>query len=452
MSEITKGNASPELQAIEAAVAHTFPLPSVRRVMLVTLLTVVVGLGGLLGWAIATPIDRAVIATGSLIAEGRRKTVTVLESAILRELAVKEGEHVRAGQVLIQLDTTVAQAQADQSRAQYWGGVARIARLEAETRDAREWRVPPEAEQEARLNLGVAALINSERQLFSTRWEAFDGASSVQERQIAQIQAQIAALPQQRAAVGKQLVALRERLRGYSSLAQQGIGSRFQVLQIQEAEANYESQLAQLTAQEAAMTQQIAQARFQLAQLRLTRQQEVATDLQTTQAQVALIESQLRQALDILRRREVVAPEDGVVTNIQFFTPGSALAAGQPIMDLVPAQDRLVVEAQVSTTDVEVVYVGQPANVRLLPFRQRNTPLVPGQVIYVSPDKQVLQGTNQPYYVARIELDQSTLAALPSIALTAGMPTENFLLGQRHSAASYILTPIRDSLRRAFRD
>ena len=451
MSADTEANGAQELQKIEDDIGTEFPLPSVRRVAMAGLLTVFVAFGGVAAWAFVTQVERAVIAQGNLIAEGRRKTITLADGGVLRTMLVKDGDRVAAGQVLFRLDTAQAQATAEQARAQYWGGLARIARLKAEQADLRSFTVPPEIEAAAVHTLTLRELIDTERRLFPARWEAFDGATEVQQRQINQLSAQVAGIPRQRQASERQLAAIQERIRGFADLARTGVGSRFRVLELIEPEQSYQSNIAQLTAQEAQLNQSIAQAQAQLAALRLNRQQDIANDMQTAAAQVAQAQQAMRAAEELLARRDVLAPEEGVITNIQLYTPGSSILAGQAVMDLVPGSDRLIVEARVALTDIEQVAVGQRANVRLLPYRARTTPLVGGRVLHVAADQQS-DPANGAYFIARLEMDQAELADIPNLILSAGMPTENYIVGEPRSVAAYLLSPLRDAVRRSLRD
>ena len=160
---------------------------------------------------------------------------------------------------------------------------------------------------------------------------------------------------------------------------------------------------------------------------------------------------QLRAAQDILARRELVAPEAGRVTNIQMFTPGSSIAAGQPILDLVPAADRLVVEGQVLPRTSSRWRSARRANLRLTAYRMRELPVLPGRVTLVSPDIATTSNGNQ-YYTIRAELEPDALQHFPEVRLFAGMPVEIYVLGEKRTPMSYFWMPIRHAARRAFRD
>jgi HlyD family secretion protein len=203
--------------------------------------------------------------------------------------------------------------------------------------------------------------------------------------------------------------------------------------------------------QEGALREQVLHSQKQLASLRLTRLSEIATDMQAAETSTAAAMGALRAAQDILARREVVAPEAGKVTNIQAFTPGSSIAAGQPILDLVPARDRFIVEAQISPADIEQVQIGQRANIRLASYRMRELPVLPGHVIHVSADSQTTSA-NVTYFLLRVELDAGALGPFPDVRLNAGMPAEVYVLGERRTPLSYLLSPIRNAARRALRD
>ena len=446
------GAAPPTLAvSLDAQLEAAVRSPPVGRITRLALLAIVLTLTPFVGWATMTTLEQAVLANGQLIPEGRRKTVNLLEPGILRRLLVREGDIVDAGQPLLQLDVTQAEAQADQARAQFWSGRARIARLRAEQEESRTLVFPDELTRAAAADPAIQVFLDAERSLFEARWKAFDGQVAVQERQIAQFQEQIAGARAQRRAAEEQLRSAREQIASMRELLAQGFTARFRVLEMQRVEQGYLAAIGQFTAQEAQLRENVAGAQNQLAALRLTRLSEIATELQAAETQVATAAQQLRAAEYILHRREVLSPEAGKVTNIQAFTPGSSILPGNPILDLVPVRDRFVVEMQILPTDIEQVRVGQRVHVRLTPYRVRRVPMLTGRLIHVAADATITP-TGQTYFVARAELDLDVLEKVPEVTLQAGMPAEVYVLGEERTPFDYLWAPIRNAARRAFRD
>lgn len=425
--------------------------PDVRRVMAAALLLLLVGFGGLLLWAAITPIERAVVARGALVAEGRRKSIMLSEPGILQQLLVREGQRVEAGQVLARLDPTVAEASAAQARAALRTAAVRVARLRAEQADARRFDIPPDILAAARTDAALAAIVAAEQRLFSARWEAFDGNIGVYERRIAVVRQQLQAAGAQRASAASRLSSLRADLAGQRPLAQQGFALMSRVRELERLEAQTLGDMNSYAAQEAQYRAAIAQGELELSAFRLTRAQDIARELQEQQQAMVDAEQRVLAAENVRARRDLVAPEPGIVTDIRFVTPGSSITDGQPVLDLLPVDDRLIVEVRVPPSDVEQLSLGKPINVRLAALRMRTTPLLHGRLTYVSADQQTdPQGV--AYFLARGEMDQGELARIPGLTLNAGMPVEVFVLGETRSALSYLVAPIRDSMRRALRD
>jgi membrane fusion protein, type I secretion system len=442
----------PAQVSLEAQLEASIKSPPVGRTLRLALLALGLTLVPFFGWATMTTMERAVLATGTLIPEGRRKTVNLLEPGILRRLLVREGEVVDAGQPLLQLDVTQAEATADQARATFWSGRAKIARLRAEQAELRALSFPDELMRTAAGDPAIRVFLEAEQALFEARWKTFDGQASVQERQITQFQEQIAGARAQRAAAEAQLRSAREQLQGMRQLQSQGLVSLFRLQEMQRLEQTYIGTIGQFTAQEAQLREQVAGAQKQLETLRLTRLSEIATELQATEAAVATAVQQLRAAQDVLGRREVLSPEAGKVVNIQAFTPGGTIGSSQPIMDIVPVRDRFVVELQVMPVDIEQVTVGQRVNTRLTSYRVRTVPMISGRVIHVAADIMTNASTGLSYFLARAELDLDVLDRLPDVTLQAGMPAEVFVLGEERTPLSYLWSPLRNAARRAFRD
>ena len=426
-------------------------LPSVRRIMLSAMLLLFVGCGGLLFWAAITPIERAVVASGHLVAEGRRKSILLSEPGILLQLQVREGQRVETGEVLFRLDPTVAEAAAAQARAQALTLGARLARLRAEQADQRQFNPPAELVTAAQRDIALASILAAERRLFSARWETFDGNVSVAERRVGVEREKLVAATAQRVAANSRLASLRADLSGQRPLAQQGFALMSRVRELERLEAQAIGDIGLYAAQEAQFRQSIAQAELELSTFRLTRAQDIARDLQDAQQLLVEAEQRVLAAENVRGRRDILAPEPGIVTDIRFVTPGSSITDGQPVLDLLPVDDRLVVEAKVSPTDVEQLSVGKRVNIRLTALRARTTPLLSGHLTYVSADQQTDQ-QGMVFFLARAGIDPGEVQRIPGLRLNAGMPTEVFVLGETRSALDYLTAPIRDSMRRALRD
>lgn len=439
------------LDSLQRQLELSIKSPPVGRVVRTSLLTLGLTLVPFLGWATMTTVERAVIASGQLVPEGRRKTVNLAEAGILRRLLVQEGTVVQAGQPLLQLDVTQAETIANQARATFWGGRARAARLRAEQTESRQIGFPADLLAAAAADPAIRVFVTAETALFEARWGSYDSQASVAERAITQLQEQVAGARAQREGATQQVRTIREQIAGYNRLLTQGYASRFTVLNLQQSEAGFVATIGQTTAQEAQLREAIIQSQQQLAGLRLTRLSEVANDLQTTETAIATAAQQLRAAQDILNRREVLAPEAGKVTNIQAFTPGASIQAGQPILDLVPLRDRLVVEGQVMPVDIEQVEIGQRVNVRLTSYRMRSVPLLHGQVTVVGADVQT-SPSGDKFFTMRAEFDASSLESNPEVTPMAGMPTEIYVLGEKRTPLAYLVGPLLNSARRAFRD
>jgi HlyD family secretion protein len=182
------------------------------------------------------------------------------------------------------------------------------------------------------------------------------------------------------------------------------------------------------------------------------RRTEIARDHQMAQGEVVDIAERLRGTTDILRRHEVTAPQSGRVTELRYFTAGGVIPAGAPILDVVPQDDELVVEARVQPTDIDAVQVGQSAWVKLTAYKQRDVPPVEGEVISVSADRLQDERQGYPYFAARIRLKPERAGALSGVELYPGMPAEAMIRGQARKAIDYFISPLTDSMRRAFRE
>jgi HlyD family secretion protein len=433
--------------AAEAAL----PERSLRRIALVSLVVVAVGFGGLVAWAALTTVESAVPATGFVVSSGKRKTVSLLESGILRTLLVGEGDKVAAGQVLLQMDDAQVQVTRSQATVQYWAAVARATRLAAEAMDRRDLPFPQGLIAAAATNPDIAAAMQAEAYQFSSRWGALDATVRVQERKIAQSQAQIAALRAQIEANITRLSLTRQELVGVDFLVEKGLATKSRQLDLRRTEADFRGQIGALEGQVAQTQQAIAQGEMEIISTTETRRSDISRERTETQAARADAEQRLTAANDLLQKRVITAPEAGTVTDIKFFTPGSSIGAGQPVMDLVPEASTLLIEASVPPNEVEHLAPGQRVNVKLTAYKAHKVPVIPGRLVYVGADRQV-DAANQSFFLIRAAIDKGALADKPSVVLTPGMPADVLVINGERSVLDFLISPITDSLRHSLKE
>jgi HlyD family secretion protein len=283
------------------------------------------------------------------------------------------------------------------------------------------------------------------------RWTTYTGTQAVQDKKINQSRDQIAAFRAQASAMKQRLSYTEQELNGVNQLLASGFATKTKQLELMRNKAELTGNIGELAAKIAEAEQAIAQTELEKISTENLRKQEISKDLQDTQSAVADLTERVRGSADVVTKKLVTAPEAGTVTDIKFFTPGSSINAGQPILDIVPQDDRMVVEANIRPEDIENVHPGQHTNIRLTAYKQSRVPVLTGKLIYVSADRQH-DARGNPFFLARAEIDAEALAKLKGIALYPGMPAEVLIIGGERKAIDYFISPITRSLDRAFRE
>ncbi len=420
--------------------------PSLRRLALLSLLVIVLGFGGLAGWASLATVDSAVGAPGVFVAAGRRKTLSVLDPGVLQEVMVREGDRVAAGQMLLRLDDVQARAAHEQARLQLWGATARVARLAAEAADEHALVFPPVLREQEAADPAVASQVAAERALFATRWRTFEETLRVGQQHLAQLQGQIPVLEAQLHSVDARLDLTRREQASVDALLTQGYQTRPRMVELHVAVADLAGQDAQLRGQLVQGEAAVEQARRELQGAVATRHSDVSKDMQETEAARVDAAERERSAADVLARRVLRAPEAGIVTDLKLFTLGSSVPPGQPILDLVPLDSSLLIEASVAPTDVEHLRVGQRVNVRLTAYKAHKVPVLTGRLVYVAADRQT-NAQNEPVFLARAALDPEALRGLDGVTVSAGMPADVLIVAGERTVLDYLVSPIRENLR-----
>jgi HlyD family secretion protein len=425
------------------------PLPRIRGLVLAgTFLGGVFVLGSAV-WAAYAPLESAAHATGQVIVESSRKTVQHLEGGIIGAILVHDGEQVKAGQTLIRLDDTKARTALTSLQGELWDSYAREARLIAE-RDGAAQPVYPEALLDKAGTPVVALVIAGQNKIFETRRSLQKSKADLIRQRIAETGEEIVGLKAQEAAARQRIGLIHEEIAGVSQLVEKGLAPKPRLLSLQRDLADIEGRRGETIAQIARAQQTIAESQVSILNLENDTQNEVAEQLRETQRKMHDLKEKIQEASDVLARVEVKAPEDGIVQDLHVHTAGGVITAGEPLLDLVPPKDRLVVEVQLRPEDIDLVRPGLPALVRLTPYKQRRVPPIDAKVTYVSADRLVDKHNNQPYYAAKVALDPEKLAALNGVEMIPGMPAEVMIKTGETTVALYALSPVLDSFHRAF--
>ena len=418
---------------------------SSRRLMLTGSLSLLFGAGALGSWAALAPLTTAALANGYVKVAGERKTIQHLEGGIVRDILVREGQTVSKGQVLLRLVDVTARARQALLMMEHDALLAEFARLEAE-RDNRPSPVFSETLIARRQNDAVSRLLAGELNLFNSRRAAFVGQVDVLEQRKRQAREKIDGRLSEVAATRTQLDFILEELRGAESLLEQGMYLRTRYYALKRTEANLEGTIARLTADVAEAQAQIGETELRIIDLRNQLGREVNDRLQDIRAKLRDLAERIDASAEVLSRTEVVAPDAGTVIGLQVHTAGGVVAAGEPIMQIVPTGDRLVVEAQVQVQDINRIWPGMPAEVRFSAFNSRATPVFTARVSRVSPDRFVDTARQRAYFVAQVEIDRHLAGA---IELQPGMPAEVYFVEGEQTPLDYLLKPLREQFRRA---
>jgi membrane fusion protein, type I secretion system len=429
------------------ATAH----PPIKGLIRTAITIVVVLLGGFGGWAAFAPLSSAAVAPGTVKVDSNRKTIQHLEGGIIREILVRDGDVVKKGQVLVRLDSLDANADRDAKRAKVDGLIAQEARLVAE-RDNRASVAFPEELLSRRTDPTVRETLEVQQKIFTDHQRATNDQANVWVQRKEQYRAQIGTLEAQNSATGQQIPLFQEQLNDQKFLLTKGLSLKPKMLELERqlmaAKGDIEANKGKILS----LQEQIAEADVQIKGVQSTEAKAVSEELRQVQDKRSDATEDLRKFEAKAGRTEVVAPQDGTILNMKFFTAGGVVAPGGAILDLVPLQDKMVLEVKVQPLDIDVVRPELPATVRLVAYKQRITPTVQGVVSWVSADVTTDEKTNTTYYLARVEVSTAELLRVPNVKLYPGMPVDVSIVTGERTLLAYIVQPLVDSFAHAFRE
>ena len=424
---------------------------SIRRHVGVGLLLVVFLVGGLGAWAAATEISGAVIALGSLVVDSNTKKVQHPSGGIVGEVRVRDGDRVKAGDVLVRLDDTITKANLAIIENGLTEQLARRARLEAERDGASDITLPHEFPAGSQAP-AVERAMTGERRLFEMRRSSRAGQKDQLQQRIGQINDETKGLEAQVTAKAEEIVLIKRELAGARELWEKNLMPISKYTELQRGATRVEGERGQLVAYIAQAKGRASEVELQILQIDRELSSEVSKDLREAEARIAELAERKVAAEDQLRRIEVRAPQDGIVHQSTVHTVGGVVGAGEVIMLIVPETDSLVVEAKVAPQEIDQLRIGQKAALRFSAFNQQTTPQIMGTVNRISADITIDQRTGANYYTVRIATPREELLKLGGVKLIAGMPVEAFIETGERTVLSYLVKPMRDQISRAFRE
>ncbi|MFD2185048.1 HlyD family type I secretion periplasmic adaptor subunit [Rhodoplanes azumiensis] len=427
------------------------PLREIRGIARAGVAAIVVVVATAGAWAVTAPLAGAVIAPAQIVVESNVRRVQHPTGGVVAEIRVVDGDHVKAGDLVVRLDETVPRANLAVIEAQLLQLWARKARLETERDDRDAVPVPPFLAQRGAETPEVAQVIAGETSVFRTRRDTLAGQQQQMRERVAQTREEIRGLASQIASKREQIRLIGAELEGVRELYKKNLVPYTRLTTLEREAARLAGEEGQLIAETARANGRIAETELQIMQLVQDRRREVAADLRDTETKIADLAERRVAAVDQLSRVDVRAPQTGIVHQKSVHTVGGVVAPGEQMMLIVPERDRLIAEARIEPQMIDRVKIGQAVKLRFTAFDTTTTPDVDGTLVHVAADLTKDPQTGVPYYVARVAIAEDTAARLRGKTLLPGMPVEAYIQTGTRTAFAYLRKPLEDQLARTFR-
>lgn len=424
---------------------------SIRRHLTLGLVASFVLIGAVGGWAATSELSGAVIAAGQLVVESSVKKVQHPTGGVVGELRVREGDSVKAGDVVVRFDDTQVRANLAIVTKALDELDARQARNEAE-RDGGNSLVFPADMVRRTADTEVARLIAGEQRLFETRRASREGQRSQLREQVSQLREQIQGLIEQIKAKDNEIRWVREELKGVHDLWSKNLVQFTRVTALERDGSRIEGDRGALTASLAQSKARISETELKILQIDEDMRTEVGKELADIRGKRSELVERRVSAEDQLKRIDIRAPQDGIVHQLAVHTVGGVVTPSEPMMLVVPKSDQLIVEARIQPQDIDQLYVGQKALLRFSAFNQRTTPELNGSVSMLSADVSQDPKTGLSFFIVRLSVSPAEIDRLQGLKLLAGMPVETFIQTVPRTMLSYMVRPFSDQMSRAFRE
>jgi HlyD family secretion protein len=424
---------------------------TLRPVALASVAVAALFVGGFSAWGFYAPLASAAIAPGVVSPDSSLNTIQHLEGGIVQEILITEGDRVEKGDLLMRLSPVQAEANFSARERQWRRFEAERLRLEALEIDAETFAFPPELT--SLTDPDFQAFLANQQAQFDVQRQGLSERQAILGRRIGQLDQEVAAIERENEGLREQLDIVSEEMADKATLLEQNLIRKPELLALRRLASQLKSQIASNEATIARAAQKAEEIELQILSLKTEFQDKLATDLVRINSELAQLEESMTSSRDVFRRTEIFAPVSGRVHNLRSETIGGIVRPGEKILDIVPAEDALVIEARLSPNDIDVVAVGQMARVHLTPYSARSMAPLEGHLVRISPDAKVDEGTRETYYEVRIEVDPDMLERMATkVEMTPGMPAEVFILTGEQSLFSYMAAPVTSSFRKAFRE
>jgi HlyD family secretion protein len=414
-----------------------------------TLIAMTFGVAGV--WAAVAKLDKAVIATGFVETETNRKTVQHLEGGIVREILVKEGDHVAEGQVLFRLEQVQAEANNELLSNQLDSALALEARLVSERDGAKEISWPKELKDRL-AEPTLSHILDDQIHQFEERRGSLEGQKSVLQSRIVQLHKEIDGISIEKSSTESQTTYINQELVGLRELAEKNLVPVTRVYAMERERTRLEGAIGRAVADIAKAESSIAEMNIQIQELTQKFQEEVASSLLDARQKIADLRERLSVSQDVVNRLAITAPRAGMVQNLKVFTIGQVLRGAEPLLDIVPDNDALVVHAEFSTGDIDNVFAGMTSEIRFPAFHSRTIPVMLGKIESISHDRLVDESTHQYYYLGVVSLNRADIPEEYRSRVRAGMPAEIIVSSGERTVLNYLVGPLSSSLRKTFRE
>lgn len=427
-------------------------LLSPRRSLMMGTITAVVLVFGFGLWSVATEIAGAVVASGQLEVSQNRQIVQHPDGGVVAEIAVKEAQTVKAGDLLIRLDGALLQSELAIVEGQLFEVMARSARLEAERDDAIEPVFEGELAELAKSRPEVADLVDGQRSLFISRRDTVLKQSAQLQKRSGQIASQIQGIDAQVASLSEQLRLIEEELADQRSLLAKGLAQSSRVLALEREASRLQGSVGELQASRAQAEGRATEVELEVLRLAAVRREEANTQLRDIGAKMLELAERRRALTERIARLDIRAPVSGTVLGMAVTTPRSVIRPAEPVMYLIPQDRPLIINVQVQPIHIDEVHVGQKVHLMFPAFSSRTTPQLWGHVLSVSADALVNERAQMAFYKAEIALDPGEMERLDGLTLIPGMPVEAYIETGSRSPMAYLLKPFTDYFVNAFRE